>query len=448
MENYIELWNKVVSKIDPLVSSVAFNLWFNKLEPIAFQNDKLILVAPLKSIKNTIEKDFKQTLLDAIQSSSETITNFEIVTNDEVKYIQDKQNIVLPAEPVKVSSTFNENYTFGNFVVGNSNSLAYSAAMAVAENPGRAHNPLFIYGGVGLGKTHLMHAIGNHITDKSPDKKVLYVTTELFVNEFIDMIRNNKYTDIPKTFRDKYRSVDVLMLDDVQFLKGKDATQEELFHTFNDLYNNNKQIILTSDRHPKELTFLEDRLRSRFQTGLTLDISLPDYETRIAILEKKAMNKRFNIKTELLYFIADNFKSNIRELEGALTKVMFYCQLLEVKADDISIVKEALKDDIGSQDSQVLTIDSIVDKVCYYYGVDKADLKGKRKNKKIADARQICTYLIYEMLVIPFTSIGEYFGGRDHTTMLYSKNKIENLILTDKNIASQIKDIKDLINKK
>lgn len=447
MENYIELWEKVLSKIDHSVTPVTYNIWFSKLEPIAFQNDKIILVAPLKQIKSTIEKDFKQVILDALQETSSTITNFEIVTNDEVKYIQQKQNIVLPVEPIKVSSSFNENFTFNNFVVGNSNSLAYNAALAVAENPGKAHNPLFIYGGVGLGKTHLMHAIGNYITNKLPDKKVLYVTTELFVNEFIDMIRNNKYTDIPKNFRDKYRSVDVLMLDDVQFLKNKDATQEELFHTFNDLYNNNKQIILTSDRHPKELTFLEDRLRSRFQTGLTLDISLPDYETRIAILEKKAMNKRFNIKSDLLAFIADNFKSNIRELEGALTKVMFYCQLLEVHADDISIVKEALKEDIGTQEEE-LTIDTIVDHVCSYYGVNKSDLKGKRKNKKIADARQICTYMIYEMLAIPLTSIGEYFGGRDRTTMLYSKNKIENLILTDKNIATQVKDIKNIINKK
>ena len=285
----------------------------------------------------------------------------------------------------------------------------------------------------------------SHFTNKKV--KIIYCTTEQFVNDFIDSIKNNKDNEQNRRFREKYRNVDLLMLDDIQFLAGKTGTQEALFHTFNDLYQFKKQIILSSDRHPKELTFLEERLQSRFASGLTVDISTPDLETRIAILQKKALFKNVNLPIEVVYFIAEKIDSNIRELEGALQKVIFYCQLLGKEPDNIDIIKEALKDDIDVT-THILSLDTIVDATCSYFNVKKQDIIGKKKLKPIVNARQIAIYLIYDILGVPLATIGSYFGGKDHTTIIYARDKIEDIIKTDNLVANQIKDIKNMIQKR
>lgn len=447
-----KIWNALLGEIQNKVSTVAFDIWFSRLEPLTVSFNKLVLIAPLKDTKSTLEHEYRDTFLWAIGQINTNITDvILILPEDKSAYLDSVQK---ENEPVSVSADDNRNafpfdpkFTFDNFVVGSSNQIAYAAAKAVAGNPGEHFNPLFIYGGVGLGKTHMMHAIGNEILKNNPKSKILYVTTEQFVNEFIDSILNNKNNEQNRRFREHYRSVDVLMMDDVQFIANKTTSQEELFHTFNNLYQSKKQIVLSSDRHPKELTFLEDRLQSRFQCGLTCDITPPDLETRIAILQQKALEKKFNVSNHVLYFIAEKIDSNIRELEGALSKVIFYCSLMGKEADSLELVKQALKDDIDVS-NHILSIDTIVDAVCDYYSISKKDIIGKGRTKQVALARQIAVYLIFDMLALPLATIGNYFGGKDHTTIMYAKNKIIEMEKEEPVIAAQLKDIRNLINKK
>jgi len=436
-------------EISNKISTVSYDMWFNSLEPLTIAHNKLILVAKLKSTKNTINSNYRNIILDEIKKLNSYVDDFIIITPEEIPVYENQlQEDKKEKETVENYSFFDNNFTFDKFVVGQSNQIVYVAANAVAKQPGTLHNPLFIYGGVGLGKTHIMHAIGNEILKHNKKAKILYCTTEQFVNDFIDSIRNNKdNNEQNRKFREKYRNVDILMLDDIQFLAGKTGTQEALFHTFNDLYQYKKQIVLSSDRHPKELTFLEERLQSRFASGLTVDISTPDLETRIAILQKKAFFKNVNLPIEVVYFIAERFDSNIRELEGALQKVIFYCQLVGKEPDNIEIIKEALKDDIDVT-THILSIDTIVDATCSYYNVKKQEIIGKKKLKQIAYARQVAIYLINDMLGVPLATIGSYFGGRDHTTIIYARDKIEEQSKTDNMLANQIKDIKNMIQKR
>ncbi len=440
------LWKSVLSELEVLLTTVSFDMWFKDLEPYTVENDKLVLIAPLNSFKS-INKNYKDQIKKAIENSGAKISGIEIITKAET------DNYTLSNEEEKEEddsdtvNMFDPGYTFDSFVVGDSNSIAYAAAEAVAKAPGACHNPLFIYGGVGLGKTHIMHAIANYILSQNKKAKILYVTAEQFVNDYIDSLKNNKDNELNKQFRLKYRSVDVLMMDDVQFLSGKTSTQEALFHTFNDLYQFRKQIVLTSDRHPRELTFLQDRLKSRFQSGLTVDITKPSIETRIAILQKKAYAKKYDISQKAVFFIAENITSNIRELEGALSKVVFYCSLSGRSSDDLEAVKDALKDCIDVS-SHVISMDSIADATCAYYGIKKSDIIGKRKNKLISNARQMAIYLINDMLGVPLSSIGEFFGGRDHTTIMYARDKMTDLSKTDHLIQAQINDIKSMLEKK
>lgn len=440
------LWKSVLSELEVLLTTVSFDMWFKDLEPYTVENDKLVLIAPLNSFKS-INKNYKDQIKKAIENSGAKISGIEIITKAET------DNYTLSHEEEKEEddsdtvNMFDPGYTFDSFVVGDSNSIAYAAAEAVAKAPGACHNPLFIYGGVGLGKTHIMHAIANYILSQNKKAKILYVTAEQFVNDYIDSLKNNKDNELNKQFRLKYRSVDVLMMDDVQFLSGKTSTQEALFHTFNDLYQFRKQIVLTSDRHPRELTFLQDRLKSRFQSGLTVDITKPSIETRIAILQKKAYAKKYDISQKAVFFIAENITSNIRELEGALSKVVFYCSLSGRSSDDLEAVKDALKDCIDVS-SHVISMDSIADATCAYYGIKKSDIIGKRKNKLISNARQMAIYLINDMLGVPLSSIGEFFGGRDHTTIMYARDKMTDLSKTDHLIQAQINDIKSMLEKK
>ena len=451
MEDCKKIWNELLIGISNKISTVSYDMWFNSLEPLTVAYNKLIVVAPLKSTKNTIYNNYKDIILDEIKKLNYSyITDFVIITPDEVS-VYENQIQDSKAETndnnIDSKSFFNSDFIFDKFVVGQSNQVVYAAAKAIANQPGTLHNPLFIYGGVGLGKTHIMNAIGNEILKNNKKAKIIYCTTEQFVNDYIDSIKNNKDNEQNRRFREKYRNVDILMIDDVQFLAGKTGTQEALFHTFNDLYQFKKQIVLSSDRHPKELNFLEERLQSRFASGLTVDISTPDLETRIAILQKKAFYKNVNLPIEVVYFIAEKIDSNIRELEGALQKVIFYCQLLGKEPDNIEIIKEALKDDIDVT-THILSMDTIVDATCSYYNVKKQDVIGKKKLKQIVMARQIAIYLIYDMMGVPLASIGSYFGGKDHTTIMYARDKIEELIKSDNLVNNQVKDIKNMIQKR
>ena len=450
MNESVKIWKDISSYIEASMSTVSYEMWFGKLVPLTVENNKLILVAPLVSVKRTVD-GFRDTVVkEAIEKSGTYVTDVIVVLEDEAaNYKPEKE----PVQQEKMTeedvykNVLDPSFTFDNFVVGDCNNIASSAAKAVAENPGVLYNPLFIYGGVGLGKTHIMHAIGNYILSVDKKKKILYVTTEQFVNEFIDSLMKNKDNKLNKSFREKYRNADVLMIDDIQFLANKTSTQEALFHTFNDLYQNKKQIVLSSDRHPKELTFLEERLKSRFQSGLTVDITNPSVETRVAILRKKAEIKKFSVSNEVIFFIAEHISSNVRELEGALSKVMFYCSLMKKEVCDIDTAKDALKDYIDVT-THVISIDNIVDATCTYFNIKRADIVGKKKVKNIVNARQIAIYLINDMLGIPLTSIGEYFGGRDHTTVMYARDKITSLCKSDPMTQAQINDIRAMIQKK
>ncbi|MDE5549035.1 MAG: chromosomal replication initiator protein DnaA [Clostridia bacterium] len=449
MDECKKIWDILLLGISNKISTVVYDMWFSSIEPLTIAHNKLIIVAKLNSVKNTIKTTYRDIIIEEIKKLNTFVDDFIIITPDEISVYEDKikENNTESENVEQFTYLVDNNFTFDKFVVGQSNQIVYAAAKAVANQPGTLHNPLFIYGGVGLGKTHIMHAVGNEILKSNKKAKILYCTTEQFVNDFIDSIRNNKDNEQNRRFREKYRNVDILMLDDIQFLAGKTGTQEALFHTFNDLYQNKKQIILSSDRHPKELTFLEERLQSRFSSGLTVDISTPDLETRIAILQKKAFYKNVNLPIEVVYFIAESFDSNIRELEGALQKVIFYCQLEGKEPDNIDIIKEALKDDIDVS-NHILSLDTIVDATCSYYNIKKEEVIGKKKLKQIVQARQIAIYLINDMLGVPLATIGNYFGGRDHTTIIYARDKIEKEIETNNLMANQIKDIKNMIQKR
>lgn len=449
MDECKKIWDILLLGISNKISTVVYDMWFSQLEPLTIAHNKIIIVAKLNSVKKTINSNYRDIIIEEIKKLNTFVDDFIIITPDEISVYEDKIKEDKQENENVEQFTYlvDNNFTFDKFVVGQSNQIVYAAAKAVANQPGTLHNPLFIYGGVGLGKTHIMHAIGNEILKSNKKAKILYCTTEQFVNDFIDSIRNNKDNEQNKRFREKYRNVDILMLDDIQFLAGKTGTQEALFHTFNDLYQNKKQIILSSDRHPKELTFLEERLQSRFSSGLTVDISTPDLETRIAILQKKAFYKNVNLPIEVVYFIAESFDSNIRELEGALQKVIFYCQLEGREPDSVDIIKEALKDDIDVS-NHILSLDTIVDATCSYFNIKKEEIIGKKKLKQIVQARQIAIYLINDMLGVPLATIGSYFGGRDHTTIIYARDKMENEIKSNNLIANQIKDIKNMIQKR
>ena len=342
-------------------------------------------------------------------------------------------------------NSFNPKYTFDNFVVGKCNQIVYAAAHSVAENPGKRFNPLFIYGGVGLGKTHLLHAIGNYIASENPDLKIKYVTCEQFTNDYINSLHGSaKELNINK-FREKYRLTDVLMVDDIQFISNKNETQEEFFHTFNDLFQNNKQIIIASDRPPKDIATLSDRLKSRFASGFIQDMQIPDFETRVAILRKKAQLEKYSIDDEVINFIAEKVDTNIREMEGLLTKVYFFATLLGKKTATLEEAKEAFKEDLDEKRDD-LSPETIINAVCKYFSVSKADLVGKKKNKEIVEPRMIAIYLTCELLDLPLVVIGKTFGGRDHTTIIHAREKITEQIKENGKIKSLVGAVKEIIN--
>ncbi len=413
--------------------------------PVSITDGKLILCTNSEVSKSLVQKRFAQQIRLAMQMVLPMLDDVEFITEAQKDLYINKEEVLRPVCHNFEETVFIKKYTFDNFVVGKSNEFVAAAARAVSEAPGKKFNPLFIYGGVGLGKTHLLHAIGNHLMKSKPKFKTLYVSCEKFTNELIEAIRDTN--EAKKAFREKYRSCDVLMIDDIQFVSKTDATQEELFHTFNDLYSAEKQIIISSDRPPKEIQHLEDRLRTRFAWGMIADIKPPDLETRIAILQKKASEQNANVSNDILKVIANNVQTNIRDMEGLLTRVISYASLINHSVIDMDVVKEALKDYTDDQ-KEMISVDNIIDAVTEYFSIDKEALVGKKKNKEIVEPRQICIYLITEFLTLPLVKIGEVFGGRDHTTILHARNKIEEQCKTDGRISVYVKDLKDMLLKK
>ena len=449
-----EFWKEALKIIETGTSFVTYEVWISSLEPVDIADNSLIMVSPTTMAVNVIKNNYLDLVRHAVNKVNPNITDVYVMPAGELsEYLKTK---VLPAGEAAAAEhpdgsnleppLFNPKYTFDNFVVGKSNQLAHAAAKAVADNPGKSYNPLFIYGGSGLGKTHIMHAIGNQLIKEKPHLKVNYLTSERFVNELVEAIRVGKEQST-KQFRNKYRSLDVLMIDDIQFIANKVSTQEEFFHTFNDLYQLGKQIVISSDRAPKFLSELEERLRSRFQWGLIVDIQPPEIETRLAILKKKAENENYNVEDSVFHLIAERMDSNIREMEGLLSRITFYASLIGSPKVTYDIALEALKDFLDNK-KEVLTIDKIIDAACGYYSVAKVDIIGKKKNKEIVEPRQVCIYLITEMLNVPLATIGSAFGGRDHTTVMHARDKIAESIKTNTNIATAVKDIKDMILKK
>ena len=394
-----ERWNEILEKvrIEHSVTEVSFRTWLKPLQVHSVNDNVIILlVSDAQLGTEFVSKKYSVPLKVAIEEVIGKAFELKFVLPNELNNLSTKQSSTTPTNNVPSVNTINPNlnprYTFDTFVVGANNNLAHAASLAVAESPGEMYNPLFIYGGVGLGKTHLMHSIAHFILEKNPDAKVLYVTSEKFTNELIESI-GNKNDNTPIKFREKYRNIDVLLIDDIQFIIGKERTQMEFFHTFNTLHEAKKQIIISSDKPPKEIETLEERLRSRFEMGLTVDVQSPDYETRMAILRKKEELDGLNIDSNVLEFIAANIKSNIRELEGALTRLVAFSRLNNGREIDVEMAESELKDFIYTKKNKKITIELIIDIVSEHYEISPSDILSSKKSKNIAFPRQICMYL-------------------------------------------------------
>ena len=426
---------------------IAFTTWLEPLQVYKVEGNTVTIIVPSGTIGvDYINKRYLLPLQVAIVEATGKNYQISLVLpediQDEIQETVKEEDSSLNENIVKAG--LNPRYTFDTFVVGSNNKMAHAASLAVAESPGEAYNPLFIYGGVGLGKTHLMHSIAHFVLQKNPNAKVLYVTSETFTNELIDSIRNGNNSTMSK-FREKYRDIDVLLIDDIQFIIGKESTQEEFFHTFNALHGAKKQIVISSDKPPKDMEILEDRLRSRFEWGLIVDISSPDYETRMAILRKKEELDGYSIDNEVIEYIARNVKSNIRELEGSLNKIMAYANL-EKSEINLALAEKVLKDIISPNEKRVITPELITDIVADHFDLTPADIIGNRRNSQIAFPRQIVMYLCRHMTDCTLKIIGQYLGGRDHTTIMNGINKIEAELETSESTREVIDILKKKIN--
>ncbi|WP_342536625.1 chromosomal replication initiator protein DnaA [Sporosarcina sp. FSL K6-3508] len=448
MENLSNLWDQVLKNIETRVSKPSFETWLKSTKLLTFEAENVTIAVPNSFAKDWLETHYVHLITGILSelTGEDRIIEF-IVPQDMVE-----NDIKIPKAPPKVTEKvpmtnsagmLNPKYTFDTFVIGSGNRFAHAASLAVAEAPAKAYNPLFIYGGVGLGKTHLMHAIGHYVLEQNPSLKVVYLSSEKFTNEFINSIRDNKAGD----FRDRYRNVDILLIDDIQFLAGKEQTQEEFFHTFNTLHEESKQIIISSDRPPKEIPTLEDRLRSRFEWGLITDIAPPDLETRIAILRKKAKaDGLIDISNDVMLYIANQIDSNIRELEGALIRVVAYSSL--VNADiTTDLAAEALKDIIPNSRPRIISILDIQKSVGEHYNIRLEDFVAKKRTRAIAFPRQIAMFLSRELTDSSLPKIGSEFGGRDHSTVIHAHEKISKMLESDKSLQQDIQDIKKALGR-
>lgn len=449
-QNWDQILNKM--KLEYCSSNISYNTWIAPLTVYEVKDDTVYILVKLRASLEHIEEKYLLPFKVCIAEVTGIEYEVAFVTDNQTVIQEKKENILKKsrANAVFERANLNPKYTFDTFVVGSNNSFAHAASLAVAESPGEAYNPLFIYGGVGLGKTHLMHSIAHFILENDPSKNVLYVTSETFTNELIEALKAGKTgSELAMTkFREKYRNNDVLLIDDIQFIIGKESTQEEFFHTFNHLHVSGKQIIISSDKPPKDIETLEARLRTRFEWGLIADISSPDYETRMAILRKKEELdglERYHIPDDVMQYIANNIKSNIRELEGSLNKLIALSNL-ENKPIDIPLAAEALKDMISPDDNRTVTPELILDIVSEHFNVPISDLKGKKRNAEIVLPRQIVMYLCRVMTDTSLKAIGAFLGGKDHASVTHGIKKIEAEIKTDEALHNTVNIIMKKIN--
>ncbi|MCG1815237.1 chromosomal replication initiator protein DnaA [Staphylococcus epidermidis] len=440
-----EIWDKVLEIAQERISNTSYQTFIKDTQLYSLKNDEAIILVSLPFNASWLNQRYSEIMQAIIYDvigyevkphfiSEDELASYNNVNTQEVQEPQVQHSSI--DDKTWGKEQFNMHNTFDTFVIGPGNRFPHAASLAVAEAPAEAYNPLFIYGGVGLGKTHLMHAIGHHVLSNKPNAKVIYTSSEKFTNEFIKSIRDNE----TEAFREKYRKIDVLLIDDIQFIQNKEQTQEEFFHTFNELHQNNKQIVISSDRPPKEIAKLEDRLRSRFEWGLIVDITPPDYETRMAILQKKIEEENLDIPPEALNYIANQIQSNIRELEGALTRLLAYSKL-QGKPITTELTAEALKDIIQSPKSKKITIQDIQKIVGQYYSVRIEDFSAKKRTKSIAYPRQIAMYLSRELTDFSLPKIGEEFGGRDHTTVIHAHEKIANDIKSNPTFKQEVENL-------
>ncbi|TDO73735.1 chromosomal replication initiator protein DnaA [Halanaerobium saccharolyticum] len=457
------IWKKTLENIKEQITNPSFNTWFSETKAVmTTAENQLVLQVPNNFIQEWIESQYTDLIEEILEDLTGNKWSLILLTPKEVKKFKENKKASnvekkedQQAEVVEESleennmeeseleqNGFNPKYTFDTFVVGNSNRFAHAASLAVAEAPAKAYNPLFIYGDVGLGKTHLMQAIAHFILKNNPDYKVVYVSSETFTNELINAIKDDNTVN----FRDKYRNIDILLVDDIQFLAGKERTQEEFFHTFNTLHESNRQLIISSDRPPKEIPTLEERLRSRFEWGLITDIQKPDLETRIAILRKKADIENLTIPNEVVIYIANKIQSNIRELEGALVKVIAYSSLVD-REIDVDLAREALKDLVNKKKNESIevNIERIKKIITDDYNLRMEDMQSKKRTQNIAFPRQIAMYLSRELTDFSLPHIGNEFGGRDHTTVIHAHNKIKAKIENEDDFSNKIERLIDTI---
>ena len=449
-ENWEQILNKM--KLEYCSSNISYNTWIAPLTVYEVTDDTVYILVKLRASLEHIEEKYLLPFKVCIAEVTGYEYEVSFVTDDHI-VIQEKKDTAVKKQQSNAifeQANLNPKYTFDTFVVGSNNNFAHAASLAVADSPGEIYNPLFLYGGVGLGKTHLMHSIAHFILEKDPTKKVLYVTSETFTNELIDALKIGKNGNelAMTTFREKYRNNDVLLIDDIQFIIGKESTQEEFFHTFNHLHVSGKQIIISSDKPPKDIETLEARLRTRFEWGLIADISSPDYETRMAILRKKEELdglERYHIPDEVMQYIANNITSNIRELEGSLNKLIALANL-ENKPIDIPLAAEALKDMISPNNTREITPELIIEVVSDHFNVPAAELKGKKRNAEIVLPRQIVMYLCRKMTDTPLKTIGLILGGKDHASVSHGVKKIEHDVKTDEALNNTVNIIKKKLN--
>ncbi len=434
MSNTTSQWDEVLDRLNLAVDNpYQYNTWFKNLKPMFLSADRLIVVTSDKFVCSIIRQRHAQMIQNVVNDVYGRNIELQFCAESDIPAVAPAESKPVREEPLEMM--LNPKYTFDSFVIGASNRFAHAASLAVAELPADAYNPLFLYGGVGLGKTHLMHAIGHHILQSNPNAKLLYITSEKFTTMMIDAIAK-KTND---NFRERMRTVDVLMIDDIQFIAGKTATQEEFFHTFNELHSNGKQIIISSDRPPKEISTLEERLRSRFEWGLLADIQKPDLETRIAILRRKADVEHVSVEDDVLHFIAEKTESNIRELEGLLTRVSAQARLDGIGTITMETARGALGE-IFPMDvkKKKRTPETIIQQVAEYYNITVADILSARRNREVARPRQIAMYLVRELTKLSTTRIGEVFGGRDHSTVMYACEKIAELLSKDEKLKNDV----------
>ena len=436
MNNAQEIWKNTLQVMSQTLTSTTIHTWFEDVTAVALEGDVLILLVPEPFKRDIIAQRYQEEVEKALSELFSQKLTIQLVDQEEARRWQE-------GEVKKSFLPGAEDYTFDKFVVGSSNRFAYNAAKKVSENPGLSYNPLFIYGASGLGKTHLLYAIAHAIHQSHPAWRVLYVKSEPFVNELIETLRSQeKYMDV---FRKKYRDVDVFLMDDVQFIAGKNASEEELFHTFNTLYEQKKQIVFTSDRPPHEMLRLEQRLKTRFEQGLPADIQPPDYETRVALLKNKALERGISLPDPVLSYVAENITSNVRQIEGVVNKIMAFQELMGAQVDVETTIR-AVRDILRAKENFLPSADTVIQEVARFYELDAAAIRGQSQNKEISTARNVAMYIIREMTQLSLAEIGQQFGGRHHSTVLNSINRVEKMMKTQPELMEIIRDITNAVN--